>query len=239
MAKNLGSLVSRVLDNDSKNFTDVIFQQKRPPLDSEWNLVQEINNSKFSDLIKKITPSGFFRLSDIRTAPVNRSELTSSWVDTLIINNPVAIVNGWVIQVGGGTNQFQPNAQKNIWSELSCTEDEIAVIGDSAPHVAYREDLLFLEVWQKLIGTGDTVPKHGFVQSSLTNNKNDLIDPNIEIETSKRIQVQYRVRWVQSIDFVSYRNGLGHPACIAYGASGEAQSSYIFKKHATITNKIC
>ena len=233
MAKNLGNLVSRVLEQEGRNYTNVVFQQKRPPLDSEWNLIQEINNFQHAETIRKITPSGFLTLKDIKTAPLDRSELISSWVDTVIINNPYAIVNGWMIQIGGGTNQFQPNAQHNIWEELSNDEDEIAIIGDTAPHIGYREDLIFLEVWQKLIEIDDTIPKYGFIQSALENNENDLIDPDIEIETSKRIQIQYRVRWIKGVDFVSYRNGLGHPACFVKGALGEEIPSQSFRPHPT------
>ena len=228
MAKNLGPNVSRVLEQENRNFTDVVFQQKRPPLDSEWNLVQEINNLKHSESFKRVTPSGFLELQDIQTAPENREELTSSWIDTIIINNPVAIVNGWCINVGGGTNQFQPNAQNNIWEELSNNEDEIAIIGESAPQVGYREDLVFLEVWQKLIETDDAVPCFGFTQSALANNDNDLIDPDVTIETSKRIQIQYRIRWIKGVDFISYRNGLGHPACYVKGALGEENTNYSY-----------
>jgi hypothetical protein len=231
MAKNLGPLVSRVLEQQGRNFTDVVFQQKRPPLDSEWNLVQEINNLKHADALRQTTPSGFLSLSDIKTSPENRAELTSSWVDTIIINNPHAVVNGWVIQVGGGTNQFQPNAQLNIWKELSNNEDEVAIIGNAAPHIGYREDLVFLEVWQKLVLTSDPITKFGFVQSALDNYSNDLIDPAIEIETSKRVQIQYRIRWVQGIDFVSYRNGLGHPACFAHGPLSADLTSYSYRPH--------
>jgi len=231
MAKNLGPNVSRVLEQEGRSWLDVVFQQKRPPLDSEWNLVQEIQNYKHAKALKKATPSGFLSLSDIKTAPENREDLTSSWVNALIIKNPCAIINGWYVQVQGGTNQFQPNAQQNIWEELSGDATEIAIIGEASPQVGYREDLIFLEVWQKLIETEDQVPMHGFVQSSLANNDNDLIDPNIEIETSKRIQIQYRIRWIKGVDFVSYRNGLGHPACFAKGPLGEENTSYSFRQH--------
>jgi len=233
MAKNLGPYVSRVLEQEKRNFSSVVFQQKRPPLDSEWNLVQEIHNFKHSQALKKTTPSGFLKLNDIKTAPADREELTSSWVDTFIINNPCAIINGWYMCIRGGTNQFQPNAQKNIWEELSGIEEEIAIIGESSPHVGYREDLVFLEVWQKLVETDDVVPQYGFVQSALENNENDLIDPNIEIETSKRVQLKYRIRWVKGVDFVSYRNGLGHPACFVKGALGEENTAYSFRPHDT------
>jgi len=231
MAKNLGPLVSRVLEQEDRNFTSVIFQQQRPPLDSEWNLLQDINNNWHAEIVRKTTPSGFLSLQDIKCAPENRDEITSSWVNTIIINNPHAIVNGWILQVGGGTNQFQPNAQKNIWEELSNDLNETVIIGESAPHVGYREDLIFLEVWQKIIETDDNIPKYGFVQSALENYDNDLIDPNIEIETSKRIQNQYRIRYVKGVDFISYRNGLGHPACFAQGALGNENSNYAFRSH--------
>lgn len=230
MAKNLGPNVSRVLEQEDRSWHSVVFQQKRPPLDSEWNLVQEIRSFQHASTLRRLTPSGFLTIMDINTAPSNREELTSSWVDALIFNNPCAIINGWYICVNGGTNQFQPNAQKNIWEELSGNELEIAVIGESSPHVGYREDLVFLEVWQQLIETDDTIPSQGFVQSALPNNENDLIDPDLEIETSKRVQLRYRVRWVKGVDFVSYRNGLGHPACFAKGALGEENTSYTFQQ---------
>jgi len=135
--------------------------------------------------------------------------------------------------IRGGTNQFQPNAQNNIWEELSGVETEIAVIGEPSPQVGYREDLVFLEVWQQLIETDDSVPRHGFVQSALENNENDLIDPDLEIETSKRVQLRYRIRWIKGVDFVSYRNGLGHPACFAKGSLGEDNTNYTFTQSPT------
>jgi len=94
MAKNLGPNVSRVLEQDERSWLNVVFQQKRPPLDSEWNLVQEIQNFKHAQTIRRLTPSGFLTIHDIRTAPENRDDLTSSWVDAIILDNPCAIVNG-------------------------------------------------------------------------------------------------------------------------------------------------
>jgi len=233
MSKNYGSIVSRVLEAENRNFSNVVFQQKRPPLDSEWNLVQDIILEKSSEIIKQTTPSGFLHISDIKTAPENRSELNSSWPNAIIFKNPFAIVNGWLIKVGAGTNQFQPNSQKNIWKELSNDENEVAVIGTESTHLGYREDLVFLEVWQKLITTSDTIYKYGFVQSALDPLENDLIDTNIEIETSKRVQIQYRIRWVNGVDFTSYRNGLGFPGCFARGPQLHENTNYVYRQHPT------
>ena len=234
MSKNLGTIVSRVLDSKDRNFQSVVFQQKRPPLDSEFNLFQDIYAEKFSDLIKKITPSGFLDLENLGTAPESRSALTSNWANALVLKNKTAIVNGWILHLGGGTNQFQPNSSVSIWEDLSGNEDEMALICDEAPHIGYREDLVFLEVWQKLVKTTDLIYKYGFVQSSLDPLTNDLIDSNIEIETTKRIQIQYRLRIVKGgIDFWSYRNGLGSPACFARGPLDSENNNYIYSKHST------
>ena len=223
--------VSRILDNTNRNFTGVIFQQKRPPLDSEWNLVQSISQENISQILKKTTPSGFLDIGKITTAPRDRDQLTSSWANTLLIQNKTAIVNGWIIHVGGGNNQFQPNAQVDIWHELSNNENELAIIGEEAPYIGYREDLLFLEVWQKVIETSDTIQKYGNVQSSVAPYANDLIDPDIEIETSKRVQIQYRTRWVTGIDFSSYRDGIDFPGVYASDVTGNPNANYTFKKH--------
>jgi len=228
-----GTSVSRLLESVNRNFTGVIFQQKRPPLDSEWNLVQSIAQENISDILKKTTPSGFLDIGDITTSPVDRDQLTSSWANTVLMKNPTAIVNGWIIHVGAGNNQFQPSAQEDIWHDLSNDEDEIALIGEASPYVGYREDLIFLEVWQKVIQTSDTIYKYGNVQSSVDPYDNDLIDPDIEIETSKRIQVQYRTRWVNGVDFSTYRDGIDFPGVYAVGVSGLPNVDYTFRKHDT------
>ena len=178
MAKNLGNNVSRVLESKDRNFAEIVFQQKRPPLDSEWNLVQDVSNEHHFDLIRKIIPSGFLSIEEVTTAP---DLLTPSWRNVLKFKNPIAVVNGWLVYVGGGTNQFQSNAQKNIWEDLSNDEKEIAFITRDGPLSGFRQDLIFLEVFQKLIGPDGTIYKNGFTQSALPAIPNDLIDPNIEI----------------------------------------------------------
>jgi len=233
MIKNLGNVVSRVLDIRDRNYNGVVFQQKRPPLDSECILSQDIDLGKISEILKATTPSGFLTLQDIKGAPANRTLINSAWVNVIIINNPILIINGWIVKVGGGTNQIQPNTQQNIWKTLSNNTDEVAIIGDPTPHLGAREDLVFIEVWQKLITPADPIYNYGFVQSALPNFPNDLIDPNIEIETTKRIQIQYRIRWVDGVDFVSYRNGLGFPGCYAQGPSGVNNTSYVYTQSST------
>ena len=231
MAKDLGDLVSRVLESKDRSWDRVVFQQKRPPLDSEFNLFQDIFSEKISDILKKSTPSGFLLLGDIQGAPEDRNNITSSWRNAIKFKNPVAIVNGWILHIGGGTNQFQENELNNIWSQISNDQDEIALIIDDPPTIAQRDDLVFLEVWQKVVDTEDFVYKDGFVQSALDKLTNDMIDPALEIETSKRVQIRYRFRSVEGVDFTSYREGLGYPGAYAKGSLQQPNQGYIFRKH--------
>ena len=233
MSNNYGNDVSRVLLSEDRNFNTVVFEKGKPPLDSEFNLLQDIILNKSADIVRKMTPSGFLNLESIETAPEDRSQLNSNWPNVLILKNPSAIVNGWIIKVGGGTNQVQPGGQFNIWKTLSNSEEEVAVIGHAAPYLAGREDLLFLEVWQKLVTPADTIYKYGFVQSALDSFTNDLIDPNIEIKTTTRVQIQYRLRWVTGVDFTTYRNGLGFPGCFAQGPLTSENTGYYFSPSAT------
>lgn len=233
MGINLGNKVSRVLDNKNRNFAEVVFQQKRPPLDSEWNLVQEVLSTQHLDLIRKLVPSGFLKVGSITTAPEQRDILSPNWKNVLKFKSPIAIVNGWMINVGGGTNQFQQNAQKNIWEDLSKDLEEIVYITKDGPQTGFRQDLIFLEVFQKLVGPSDIIYQDGFTQSALNYLSNDIMDPNIEIETSRRVQIQYSIRYTTGVDFISYRDGLGFPGCYAKGASPTEKPEYTFKKHPT------
>lgn len=231
MAKNLGSIVSRVLDTQNRSFNGVVFQQKRPPLDSEMNLSQDISLNQINELTKTLTPSGFLKLGPIRGGELG--QLNSFWPNVVILNNPLALVNGWLIKIGSGTNSYPTGASQDVWNLLSGNPEEIALIGppESSPAEGSYENFIFLEVWQKLLTASDTVYLNGFTQSSLTPVPNDLIDSRIEIETTKRIQVQYRFRWIPTCDFISYRNGLGFPGCFAQGASSAPNSSYTFRQH--------
>jgi hypothetical protein len=230
-SKNLGDLVSRVLEGTNRNYNGVIFQKHRPPLDSEWNLAQDISLLKIAETLRKTTPSGFLQIEPMSGAPEDRNLLSAAWKNALKFKSPSAIVNGWIIPIGAGTNQFQENAQENIWKQLSDDEEECVVIGTQAPLSAHREDLLFLEVWQQLVTTSDNIPKYGNDQTALDFLENDLIDGDIEIETSKRVQIRYRLRWVEGVDFDSYRNGLGFPGAYAQGGLDQLTTEYYFTQH--------
>lgn len=230
-SKNLGTKVSRVLEIIERSFDSVVFNQKRPPLDSEFNLLQEIQSDKVASILRSSCPSGFLSIGEITTSPEDRDLIAAAWKNSIKFKNPLAMVNGWIVHLGGGTNQFQESSIESIWHQLSEDEDEIAYILSDPPTIAHREDFIFLEVWQSLIKNEDTVYKKGFVQNAESNLPNDLIDPNLEIATTYRVQIQYRIRHVSGVDFISYREGFGHSAVRAQGPLAQPNTTYLYSKH--------
>lgn len=226
--RNLGNKVSRVLPAEERSFTGVVFQPLRPPLDSEWNLVQSIQAEHLRRLSESMTTSGFVVKGPIQGRPSNG---TNAWRHTIRVENPAVLINGQILHVGGGTNQFQPNATSNIWQMLAGGNENVSfvILGDG-PATGSREDLVFLEVWEELISGESYIPRHGNTQFAGTPISNDLIDPNIGRETSRRTQLKYRYRYVEGVDFLSFRNGVDHPAVFAQGAKTTPSVGYTFQK---------
>jgi len=214
--RNLGNKTSRVLPAEDRSFTGVVFQPLRPPLDSEWNLVQAIGVENLRNLVSAITTSGFVIKGPITGRP---SSGTNVWKHTISIPNPTVLINGHVFHVGGGTNQFQANATQNVWQMLGNGDENSSffIIGDG-PSIGSREDLVFLEVWEEVISSDSYIPKYGNSQYAGTPIANDLVDSNIGRETTKRTQIKYRYRVVEGVDFLSFREGVDHPAVFAQGA---------------------
>lgn len=227
MYNNLGNKVSRVLDAEDHSFSSLVFQPLKPPLDSEWNLMQAVLSDTQKTLLTNTHQNGFLNIGSIVTRPEGGSAV---WKNAFKFSNPLAFVNGWVVRIGGGTNQFPSGSTDNIWKLISGSVNEVAYILGPGPSAGHRDDLVFLEVWEELIQTNSQIYKYGFVQSGLTSFSNDLIDPNISQETSLRTQVRYRIRSAEGIDFSSFREGVNHPSVFAQGAKSTPNSGYKFLK---------
>lgn len=144
MAKNLGKNVSQTYDNIDYAYDSVVFQEGKPPLDSEMNLTQQL----LSNLIQKANAdnsSGWISKYPISAKPGNVSKFY-----TQDISNPLpelALVNGWVIDV----------------TSTQTSQDNVNVVDMSTFGLASgsRVDGVFLEVWRGLISdetTGTTTP---------------------------------------------------------------------------------
>lgn len=203
MTLDYGTGVSRTLDAVARQFSTVVWQKGKPPLDSELNLMGQEAWEQLRQVVQSAMPSGFIMdptraLEDFRFDP--------KWSNFFVLGNPRvpfgtnesaetipvvwANVNGWVIPVCG----------TDVTREGDLT-NQIRLF--RAPETDSRIDFVFLEAWQARVDanpstvnkpSASTIWKYGNVKYGGTNIADDLQDPVIRRETTARIQVQYRIR---------------------------------------------
>lgn len=232
MSDNFGSDQSRVLTVSDRSFDQVVFQDRRPPLTSEWNLINQISDFKTQQSIKVDQPSGWVKVGDIKdsgaastsdtTSEQNAEEksasgeaLTSltygSRIFKLICRDEtnVAVVNGWPIIVQNGSN-----------TTITLTLPPSSGV--------YRYDIVFLEVWRKLVSYDESIFPYGNVDATPFSD-NEILWDAIGSETTKRVQIQYRIRTYPSesygslLDPYTYPEGLGWSNVRPVGGNPDGQ----------------
>ena len=218
---DLGNDVSRVLDSKHLGWKLIAFKNGAPPSDAEMNLMGQINTDATRELVHSQTPSGWFGdpLYADKDYHFNASyqnyfylgrQLEVNLTPTNGVKNILwANVNGWVVPVTG-TNV-------NNAEDLSDTDFRNKIILDFPPTTGYEVNFVFLEVWQQLIEGGsatgkpstEAIYKYGNVLFGGTNPDDDIILPEMGAETTRRVQLQYRIRMVPSVDIVTYPTGFG------------------------------
>lgn len=227
MSLDFGSGVSRTLDAAKRQFSGMVFQASKPPLDSEVNLISQVAFEASRQNQKVVLPSGFF-LDPTRAR--NDFRFNANWTNRFGLGNPKvptgegegseleptvwASVNGWVIPVAG--------------TDVNCSECQTNVVRlYPAPATDSRIDFVFLEVWACRVDSNpstvnkpsaSTVYKYGNVLYGGTNITDDLEDPTLGFRTTGRIQIQYRLRvhgqgtgMGASVALDVYPEGLGDP----------------------------
>lgn len=230
MTEYWGPGVSRTLSALARSFSAVVWQRDKPPLDSELNLMSQIDWENLSQAVRSQVHSGFFTdptraREDFVTDPLwaNQFEIgVPGTVDSVEEAEPVLIaaVNGWVFPVAGTRT-------------LSGVRNRIAL--NPPPTTDSRTDFVFLEVWRTLVApnpslvnkpTASTLWKYGNVEFGGTNVTDDLEDPAIGFETTERVQLQYRIRVIGSgdslgisVDLSNYPDGMDDPQVRAQGTA--------------------
>lgn len=216
MSDYFGLNQTRVLDSTNRNFEMLVYQKKKPPLSSELDLGGNLVSEKARDVANLVGPSGWTIVGTLKDNVLENSCLVGDVVTSSsyaansikliaydkgnIVNTLAAWVNGWKVLVQG-----------------SSSSDENNIITLNAPPTnGYRVDFVFLEVWRKLVYPSDTIYKYGNVLETNTMS-NDLVDPSIGIETSLRVQIQYRIRVVNAIDIETYPDGFDPSVVTAQG----------------------
>jgi len=245
MSLDFGNGVSRTLTAIKRQFSSVVWQAGKPPLDSEANLGNQIAWENLRQLVRAMMPSGFIldptrSLEDFQFDPqwanlfkfgnprVPQGELETPEEDPVIWAN----VNGWILPVVG--TQVTEEGDLSNWIKLY-----------PPPETDRRIDFLFLEAWQCRVDpnpsevnkpNASTLWKYGNVLYGGTNLTDDLEDPSIGMETTGRIQVQYRLRVFGgaaagvggSVALEVHPDGLGDPNILGQGTADDPIPGFSF-----------
>lgn len=244
MSEDFGPGVSRTLSAYQRQFLQVIWQEQKPPLDSELNLGAQVSQELLETLSRSSMHSGFLidpmkSVEDFITSKSysNRFKLGRPASD---VEEPIlwANVKGWLVPVCG---------------TLAEDGDVSNVVNLFPPPASdARIDLVFLEVWQARIASNpstinkpsqSSIWKWGNVLFGGTNITDDLEDPTIGFETTERVQLQYRIRVFgsgaglgQSVSLSVYPEGLDDPNVLAQGTSTSPVAGYTWTNMRGVLN---
>lgn len=200
---------SRVLSPNNRNFSLVAFQQAKPLLDSELNLMQQIQNNLRAEILRTVMSSGIVSM-DIQTGVTDKK-------NTLRISNAIACIHGWLLTLSGANRS---DAASDI-------------IFPAAPNSGRREDLAFLECWfEEVAPSGspedddENVYKYGGIASGTL--ANDLQDNVAGDETTRRIQLRWNIRTVSDINFASHPAGITNGDRVKARAGAQSDTNYTF-----------
>ncbi|MDO8641794.1 MAG: hypothetical protein Q7R33_09725 [Nitrosarchaeum sp.] len=214
MANDYGTTVSRTLPVDDRSFDTIVWQQGKPPLDSELNLVFDVMSEKLQRYIKNQTSSGFLSFNDFEFDP--------TWINKFKTGEMFAVVDGQQISV---------NPNGNGYINLSP-----ATVGLGN----HRYDFVFLEVWKVLLigdttshkPSASTIYNKGNVQDTFTTLPDDIVDPVIVAttpETTRRVQLQYRIRIQEDIGTPTQQNSnIFDAVTFGQGGTGTPVNPYSF-----------
>lgn len=228
MALDLGTGVSRTLSAADRQFQLVVWQYNKPPLDSELNLMGSVDLEAEANSIRSVMHSGWLLDPFHSDADYVCDQYNSNWFSfgRPGDGNPLspvmwAAVNGWIIPVTG-TDTAEGDTSNRINLFAPPTSDS-------------RIDFVFLEVFLAQVAsnpsTGNkpsasTIWKYGNVEYGGTNLADDIEDPTLGLETTERLQIQYRLRVFgegsglgQSVDLASFPDGLDDPNILAQGTA--------------------
>ena len=227
----LGPGVSRYTDNRDKQLAGVIFQARKPPLDSELNLISLIELEARAETVRAEMASGWLineanPRSDFFTDSQNSNQFYFGRNTSGEVRNiSWAVVNGWLIPVTGTKTGAPPLAANDVdsWNKILLNPPTSSTGGN-------RAELVFLEVWLARIevdpappGVAPGKPQRGFmykfgnVEGGFSYLQDDLIDPELNIPTTKRIQVQYRIRVATDVNISQYPEGFDPTSVFAQG----------------------
>ena len=221
--KNFGTIVSGYLDPEGRNWETTVFQAGKPILDKELNLQEDIATDTSRVTRVATSPSGWVCSDFLATSSATTGIFVASVTpNQLSIPALRAVVNGWNL-----------NVDKTGFT----VSGNLLDMGSSPAGVAAkREDMVILEVWRRLIAPAPSTDGksptariwwNGNVKIDAgldlaTNFADDIEDGTLGAESTKRVQIQYRLRVVRGVDLFGYPYGLDDPGVVAYSVPAAA-----------------
>ena len=240
---SLGPGVSRVLDPTATAFVEVILQQGKPPMDAEFNLLQELPAGLTRAAVLSGMPSGWLGNETDLSTDIVTNPLWSNWFKFgqqrtgELSSAKWANVNGWLVPVMGTRTGSPPGSPDDVdtWNRI-VLDPPPANSGD------FRIDFVFLEVWLARVAPNPSttnkpsssgIYRYGNVEGGFTYIADDLLDPALGFETSQRVQLQYRIRVAKGlVGFTNYPDGFDPAIVKAKGAydptNPDTATSYVF-----------
>ncbi len=227
----LGPGVSRYIDGRDRQLGAVVFQANKPPLDAELNLSALVDLEMRAEEVRSRLPSGWLMdesnpRSDFVTDPLYSNQLLFGRRSTGELRNFLwASVNGWLVPVGGtrtGAPPLAPN-DTDTWNRILLNPPSTSTGGN-------RVEFAFLEVWLATVDVDPPSPavapgkpmrgflyRFGNVEGGFSYLPDDMVDPNIGFETTRRVQIQYRIRVVPDVNLAQYPEGFDPTLVFAQG----------------------
>lgn len=188
---------------DNLNFTRVKFGFDKPVLESELNEMQIIQEKNITSLSKSVIPSGFvekiIKGFDGKELIVNTQDSSYVKYNSIAIAPFKAYINGYELQCYG--NETHNNRNGYIGVDLG-----------EASETGQRDDLVYLECWFETINEQSILNKYGYLKG--THEKNPIVDPRVNFETSRRIVLKWDVKVAKGVDFDKFQDGFGYDSQI-------------------------
>lgn len=241
--------VDRELRAEDTSLDAVVFQKRKPPLAEEFNLFQEVQSVQRRMAVKSQLQSGIldFTLAgeSYSVLPTRNSYLAElQAANQFALQNFRAVVDGMILDVVAS----RVNGASLPSDATPSVNESFNVIKLNTPPEdgTARIDLVFLEVWRAPLGPNpltvnkpgaSTMYKYGNTQYVGTQLSDEMIDPAFNIETSKRIQVLYRIRVVESVSLDGYLSAAyeGTPDGISLGTRVKARGGNVANADTTYT----
>jgi len=214
------------LQTQDRNWDSNVHLTHRPVLTSELDIDGQITSDKSRSNNTVHLPSGFLRKGALKYSD-NIDSLFSSAVSGEILTSK-ELTNSFYLASDGETNTAMVNGWPiNVSATGTPTGDNhnLILMGD---YSSTFTEFVFLEVWRELVSYQDTIRKYGN-QTAYASVTNDLYNEGIGFETSRRVQIKYRVRVEKgySIDLNANPDGFNTSVFARGGAASASTKNFV------------